>query len=163
LSNYDYTTPGSYFVTVCVQRRACVLGDIVDGDVELSDVGHMVQTHLKLAVDRYPSVELDAFVLMPNHLHVIFNIGWATGENQDGISLSRVMNWFKSATTNEYIRHVKTGDWPRFPGTFWQVDYHDHIVRDQEDLDRIREYIVGNPGRWELDAEFAPNCRGFSE
>lgn len=129
----------------------------------LTAVGRMVETHLALVVDRYPGIELDAFVLMPNHLHAIFNIGWATEENQEGISLHRVMNWFKSATTNEYIRRVKTENWPRFPGTFWQVDYHDHIVRDQRDLDRIREYIVGNPGKWELDTEYSPICRGFSE
>ena len=163
LPTYDYTTPGSYFVTVCIQRRACVLSEIVDGEVDLSDVGRMVQTHLRLAVDRYPGVELDTFVLMPNHLHAVFNIGWATGENQEGISLSRVMNWFKSATTNEYIRRVKAESWPRFPGTFWQDNFHEHIVRDQGDLDRIREYIVGNPGKWELDSEYFPICRGFSQ
>ena len=122
----------------------------------------MVPNHLELAVDRYPGVELDIFVLMPNQLHAIVNIGWATGENPDCISLPRVMNWFKSATTNEYIRRVKTESRPRFPGTFWQANYHEHVVRGQEHLDRIREYIVGNPGKWELDTEYSPTCRGFA-
>jgi REP element-mobilizing transposase RayT len=163
LPTYDYTTPGSYFITVCVQQRACVLSDIVDGEVNLSVVGRMVEMHLSLVVDRYPDVELDTFVLMPNHLHAVFNIGWTTGENPERISLSRVMNWFKSATTNEYIRRVKAENWPRFPGTFWQINYHEHIVRDQADLDRIRQYIAGNPGKWELDTEYSPTCAGFPE
>jgi REP element-mobilizing transposase RayT len=162
LPAYDYTSPGSYFITVCIQQRACVLSDIVDGEVELSDVGRMVATPLGLAVDRYLGVELDASVLMPNHLHAIFNIGWTTGDGGERTSLFRVMNWFKSATTNEYIRRVKAGNWPRFPGTFWQANYHEHVVRDQRDLERIREYIVGNPGKWELDTEYSPICRGFS-
>lgn len=189
LPAYDYAAVGTYFVTVCVQNRSCVLGRIQEGEVRLSPVGEMVEIHLQLAMDRYAGVDLDMHVLMPNHLHALINIGWTSdrglaGESgSDGRhrglqlrcddvvskdaaaaarpSLYRVMQWFKSATTNEYIRRVKNDGWPRFPGKLWQPNYYEHVVRDQSDLDRIRTYIVNNPGQWEEDTEYSSVCRGF--
>jgi putative transposase len=189
LPEYDYATPGTYFVTVCVQNRACVLGEVDHGEIHLSSVGEMIESHLWMAIDRYADVELDMYALLPNHVHALINIGWSvkaelssvTGtEGRHGglqlriesigggelaepkpTSLDRVMQWFKSATTNEYIRRVKVDSWPRFPGKLWQVNYYEHVVRDQFDLDRIRTYIVSNPGKWEDDTEYSPICRGI--
>lgn len=189
LAKYDYATTGSYFVTICVQNRACVLGDIARGEPRLTAVGDMVERHLLLAVDRYPAVELDSYVIMPNHLHVLINIGWdkdslpGIGDSNIGrhgglqlrgeeavpqehlveqnASLPRIVQWFKSATTNEYSRCVRTNGWSRFPGRLWQPNYYEHVIRDDRDLDRVRQYIANNPGAWEEDTEFSPICRGF--
>lgn len=137
----------------------------------------MIQKHLYLAMDRYPNIELDTHVIMPNHLHALDNFGWSVEaashhscpepgrhgglQLRDAVSLSRVVQWFKSATTNEYMRRVRAGGWPRFPGKLWQPNYYEHIVRDQYDLDRIRTYIAGNPGKWEQDTEYLRTCPGF--
>ena len=72
---YDYATSGTYFVTVCVQNRACILGNISDGESHLSPAGTMVENHLYLAMDRYPDVEPDAHIVMPNHLHALIRFG----------------------------------------------------------------------------------------
>ena len=69
--------------------------------------------------------------------------------------LSQVMQWFKTMTTNAYIRGVKNDGWRPFPGKLWQRSFHDRIVRDRDELDRIRRYIVNNPARWEEDNEYA--------
>jgi len=173
LPAFDYSTPGTYFVTICVQNRACILGDVVDGETVLSSVGHLAAIHLQMAADRFNDVELDAHVIMPNHVHLLLNLGWNVGAPLEPVraeteapmpmptSLDRIVHWFKSATTNEYIRRVRSEGWRRFPGTLWQRNYYEHIVRDQSDLDRIRTYIANNPAKWEMDTEYLPECRGF--
>jgi REP element-mobilizing transposase RayT len=107
---------------------------------------------------RFPSVGLDAYVVMPNHLHGIVVI--EGGEPQHGdavgverVSLSRIVQWFKSATTNDYQRGVTMDGWEPFAGRLWQRNYYEHVVRDETDLDRIRWYIMENPARWAEDDE----------
>jgi REP-associated tyrosine transposase len=68
-------------------------------------------------------------------------------------SLQKVIQWFKTMTTNEYIRGVKAGSWPSFNGRLWQRNYYEHIIRDEDSLNRIRQYIVNNPTRWAFDRE----------
>jgi REP element-mobilizing transposase RayT len=63
------------------------------------------------------------------------------------------MQWFKTMTTNEYIRCVKTHAWPLFDGRLWQRNYYEHVIRSEESLNRIRQYILDNPARWEFDRE----------
>jgi len=69
----------------------------------------------------------------------------------DKPSLSRIVQWFKTMTTNEYIRGVKQYAWPEFPGHFWQRNYHEHVIRDDADSNRIRQYIANNPAQWDRD------------
>jgi REP element-mobilizing transposase RayT len=69
------------------------------------------------------------------------------------------VQWFKTMTTNEYIRDVKQKDWPPFHRRLWQRNYYEHIIRDEGSLDRIREYIVSNPARWDLDRENPVDAR----
>jgi len=70
-----------------------------------------------------------------------------------GAPLPSIMQWFKTMTTNEYISGVKTLDWPAFRGQLWQRNYYEHIVRNEESLNRIRQYIIDNPIRWDSDRE----------
>jgi REP element-mobilizing transposase RayT len=96
---------------------------------------------------RFPHVELDDVILMPDHMHAII---WLTeaGENESLIKLGSVIQAFKSLTTNVYGRGVRERGWPPFDRKLWQPGYFEHIIRDDRSLERHREYIVGNPVRW---------------
>ncbi len=77
-------------------------------------------------------------------------------DNDGAVALAHVIQWFKTMTTNEYIRKVKQNDWPPFPGRLWQRNYYDRIIRSDAELNRIRDYIVQNPATWDTD-ELNPN------
>jgi putative transposase len=78
------------------------------------------------------------------------------------IALPKIIQWFKTMTTNEYIRGVKQNNWSPFDGKLWQRNYYDHVIRNEKSLDRIREYIYNNSLRWHLDKE-NPNSKGEDE
>jgi len=142
------------------------LGKISEGDLRLSEAGLMVAREWQHLSLRFPSTVLDYSVVMPNHFHGIFVIE-TKAQPEAGVSppddavtfgtepgsLSRIMQAFKSLTTNRYIKGVKELDWPPFVNRLWQRNYWEHVVRDDEDLNRIRNYIQTNPQRWELDRE----------
>jgi REP element-mobilizing transposase RayT len=149
---HDYASPGSYFVTVCIDRRACLLGEIQDGEMHLSHAGVVIDSWWRTIPNRYSSVELDAMIVMPNHLHGVIHIG-TDPEVAAPPSLPKVMHWFKSRSTYDYILGVRMEGWPRFPGTLWQDTYYDRIVRSDRELERIRTYIEANPAKWAEDEE----------
>jgi putative transposase len=166
LQGYDYTLGGAYFVTICTQDREYLFGEIVDSEMRLSEIGRVVEEEwIKTATVR-KNVGLDAFVVMPNHIHGIVVIvdedkpidvgaqrrcaptplGVAAG------SLGAIIRSFKSVVTKRtnQIRDTRSV-------CVWQRNYHEHIIRDDKDLDRIRLYIVDNPANWETDQENT-NC-----
>jgi len=200
LPNYDYSRPGAYFVTICVQGRTCLFGDVVDGEMRLNDAGVMVNRWYNELMRKFDDIACDAWMCMPNHVHfIVINTGHACphddsvgadlcvrpvfhtspvmGEHMDwsktgehvgsfktvehvgsfktgehvGSPLRRVVQWFKTMSTNEYIRGVKQQGWQPFFGRLWQRNDWEHIVRDESELNRIREYIASNPVRWEMD------------
>jgi REP element-mobilizing transposase RayT len=153
LRDYDYSTPGDYFVTICTARRDCLFGDVNDGQVVLSTAGLMVESWWHSIPRRFPTVLLEDIVVMPNHLHGIVELGACAESEADHAlpSLSDIMYWFKSITTNDYILGVRTLNWPAFPGKLWQERYHDHIIRSETALNKIRDYIAANPSQWEND------------
>jgi REP element-mobilizing transposase RayT len=146
LPGYDYSQHGAYFVTVCVQRRRWLFGDITDDQMHLSPAGQMVARYWERVSNHFPAVDLDVFVVMPNHLHAILLL-----EDDRIVSLPAVLQWFKITTTNAYSRGVREEGWLPFEGKLWQRSYHDHIIRDADDLNRIREYVLYNPTRWQDD------------
>jgi len=173
LKGYDYAQAGAYFVTICTQKRASAFGCVDDGDVRLNDAGRMVRAVWETLPDRFPGMELDAFVVMPNHMHGIIVI---PGRGESGIrpddsrqpdsgdhkdrpcgtmagSLGRIIQAFKSTTTHEYVMGVRRRGWVPFHGRLWQRNYYDHVIRNERKLDKIREYIATNPLRWALDRE----------
>ena len=176
LRKYDYSQSGVYFVTICTQNKKCFLGNIVNDEMVLNDAGQMVESIWSELPERFPHVKLDEFVIMPNHFHgtVVFRTGEscvrpATGEQSTGEhkvrpygtlsgTLGRIMQAFKSITTHKYIAGVKQKQWPPFPGKLWQRNYYEHIVRDENELNDIRKYIMDNPKKWDLDRE-NPNAR----
>jgi putative transposase len=170
LRGYDYTQPGAYFVTICTQNRACLFGEVVCGKMQSNDAGRMVQTVWKEIPVYYAGVAIDAFVVMPNHIHGIIvlvgaapcgrprlevpALGQARGPASTiAISLPDVVHRFKTMTTKHYADGVKQRGWPPFPGQLWQRNYYEHIIRDEQSLNRIRQYIADNPAQWALDRE----------
>ena len=265
LKGYDYSQAGAYFVTICTQGRACLFGEVVDGEMRLNDAGRMVVAEWERLPALFPNVVLDAFVVMPNHIHGIVILtdpaddatdgataigatigGATTGRAATGGATTRVapttagddatpvgaglvpalstmarddaipvgaglvpapstaqsvpapstpapstpatpapapstpatpapappvpapptpapsvpaptlgdvIGAFKSRVTVEYIRGVKTFGWTPFDRRLWQRNYYEHIIRNEEALNRIRRYIVENPIRWAFDRE----------
>jgi REP element-mobilizing transposase RayT len=134
LSCHDYATPGAYFVTVCAARRGPVFGRLHGETVVLDAVGSIVAAQLAGVADRLPGVSLDAWIVMPDHLHAIVLL------EQGRSRLGSVVGAVKSGSTRESRAH-------RAPGRLWQRGYYDHVVRDEADLERVREYITTNPVR----------------
>jgi putative transposase len=169
LKDYDYAQAGAYFVTIVVQDRKCLFGEVVDGVVRLNDAGLMVQAVWEDLPSHYAGIDPDALVVMPNHIHGIIALlgtgprATPTSEGQPQrvaptrnaakMSLSDVIHRFKTLTTKRYIEGVKRFLWASFATRFWQRNYFEHIIRDEESLQRIRQYIHENPARWIFDRE----------
>ena len=154
LRGYDYSSAGAYFVTMCAQNRELLFGDIVEGSMILNGAGMMVQTVWDEIPSHYPGIEIDEFIVMPNHLHGIIIIVGAAPRGRPGsgqLSLPDIAHRFKSMTTKRHVDGVKQNGGRAFPGKLWQRNYWEHIVRNESGLNRIREYIRNNPARWESD------------
>ena len=160
LPGYDYSRPGAYAVTVCAYLKRSVFGEIVEGEVILNEVGQMVQDTWEQIPGRYPGCGLDAFVVMPNHVHGIVLItaaptltGQARGPAPTTLSLPDLVHRFKSLTTARYREGVVTHGWRALDGKLRQRNYYEHIIRNDYELEKMREYIATNPVRWETDWE----------
>ena len=289
LKGYDYSQAGAYFITICTQDRACLFGKVVNGEMRLNDAGRMVLAEWNMLPERFPHVVLDAFVVMPNHVHGIVvitnpatddtattaptivgtglvpapnagtmgavpdagtmgavpNAGTMGAVPDDGAmgaapdagamgaapdagtmgaapddgamgavpdagtmgaapdtgattrvaptaativgtglvpapddgattrvaptvgdivaptvgdivapTVGDIVGAFKSRVTVEYIRGVKTSGWPPFRGRLWQRNYYEHIIRNEIELNKIRQYIINNPLNWEKDDNY---------
>lgn len=221
LKTHDYAAPGAYFVTICVQHLANLFGQIHDGEMQLNEAGQAIDRWWHEIPEKFPTVDVDAWVVMPNHVHGIIVITQGAGtpvgtgtptrsqpnamrldgrgtptcvppdamhssqmpqnamrsqsdardialaantgadtrvcpyrDGDAGLSLpslGRVVQWFKTMTTNEYIRGVKCGAWSPFEKRLWQRNYYEHIIRNEQDWARIRNYVANNPARWIQD------------
>ena len=173
LREFDYATGGAYFVTACVQGREYLFGEVVDGAMMLNDAGRMIEAIWCKLPSRYPGIEIDVHMVMPDHFHGILFLSGGRGEpcvrpmgqngrNNQGDhkdrpygtapnSLGRIVQAFKSLTTNAYICGVEQTNWSPFPGRLWQRNYFERIIRDDDELRRLRDYVAGNPGRWGVD------------
>ncbi len=165
LKDYDYSQAGAYYVTINVQNRECLFGKIVNYEMELNDAGMMIEEQWNALLERFPDLELDIYQIMPNHFHGIVVVGAAfmaaldtnISENKADTrpvpTLGDIVGAFKSVTTHEYILGVDNKNWTRFYKRLWQRNYYEHIVCDEADLERIRDYIQSNPADWDEDEE----------
>ena len=166
LKEFDYAEPGAYFVTIVTQDRSCLFGDILNGQMQLSRAGEAVTRWWLELARKFTTVETDEFVVMPNHCHGIIviidppvgadlRVGPPTARTgaHIGAPLPMIVQWFKTMSTNEYMRGVKNLGWTPLRGRLWQRNYYEHIIRGEESLNRIRQYILDNPARWEFDRE----------
>jgi len=185
LPGYDYTQPGGYYVTIVTHGREPVLGAVVDGTVVLATPGVIVQQTWRDLPHHFANVMLDEFVIMPNHVHGIVMItdgirikpdmmdgncrGEASGNDITGEpthimpdasplphgtqrgSLGAILQNFKSISARRINAMQNTSGQP-----FWQRNYHEHVIRNETDLQIIRQYIHDNPSKWELDEENQP-------
>lgn len=189
LKGFDYSQTAAYFITICTHNRECFLGEVVDGTMILNEIGKMVKT-IWDELPHYFSMELDAFVIMPNHLHGIIIVGaqfiapsfqrWPKesllhGTEKNPIdqnlankkqgTMNREQGAMNSAPTRlgKIVRTFKALCTclirKKQFGFGWQRNYHEHIIRNENDLNRIREYIAFNPARWAEDEENPLNVK----
>lgn len=181
LRGYDYTQAGSYFITICVRDRLCIFASIVNDEVRLSSVGKVVADCWAAIPAHFGNAELDAFVVMPNHLHGVVVLESdvvaegtacrAPTERVEGFgapvtgSIPTIVRSFKSAVTKAINDDPRRGTacrafladflGPIPPGripSFWQRNYHEHIIRDERVLNRLRSYVAANPALWDDDS-----------
>jgi putative transposase len=163
LPTFDYSLPSAYSITICVQNRICLFGQIKHGQLHLNAAGEMAEKWWRRLPEKFPSVRIDEFVVMPNHFHGIVFLFESNNETRNDtgghvgppLHLHRIVQWFKTMTTNEYFRGVKEHRWEDVPNRLWQRSFHDHILRSESDLAKHRNYILQNPANWETDEEYA--------
>jgi len=160
LKDYDYTQEGAYFVTICTHGHKCLFGGIVNGKMRLNSFGEIVHNEwISTAIVRN-NVAIDAFIVMPNHLYGIIIVndpnirrGDPAGRPYTPIphgppsnSIGAMVGQFKSLATKRInaLRHT--------PGNrIWQRNYYEHVIRNEADLNEIRQYILDNPVQWDKD------------
>ncbi len=173
MAGFDYASEGAYFVTICIQNRECLLVP--------ETIRTMVKKSWDDLSVRFPQILLDEFVIMPNHIHGIVFImdnpvcrGESCirprsirpnpdhpeeGDHKDRPygtrvgSIGRMIQAFKSITTHHYTTGIKQRDWPSFQKRLWQRNYYERIIRNDEELNHIRQYIRDNPKNWHQDPE----------
>lgn len=151
LKGYDYSSPGTYFVTLCTHQRECLLGTVEDSQPRLSETGRMVQAAWNSLPGRFASVGLDAAVVMPNHVHGILVVTRQRAGTSPAPASGTVVGTFKSLTTREYLARARQENRTFQTGKLWHRNYFEHIIRDEDEMNRIREYIRQNPARWAED------------
>ena len=153
---WDYSSPGAYFVTICTKGMQCWFGDVFDGRMQLSPLGGIVAEEWRKTEQIRPTVTLDKWTVMPNHLHGIVVINEipsvvettrrvvSTRKTLKPNSVGSIIGQFKSAST----KRIHASGYPEFA---WQPRYYDHIIRNEKSFNKIREYIANNGVRWEFD------------
>jgi REP element-mobilizing transposase RayT len=150
LREYDYSSPGMYFITICVKNKQHLLGKIVGcGDFDapkmiLSEFGQVLDRYINLMGEKYPHIEIDKYVIMPNHFHFILHTkdykngasGTAAPYNND---MSKFVSLLKRYCNREFGKNI------------WHRSFHDHIIRNENDYEKIWEYIDTNIIRWKED------------
>ncbi len=158
LPGYNYSQPGAYFVTICTHNRACLFGEIVNGKMIVNSMGQVATSCWEEIPAHHPYITQDAFVIMPNHVHGILYINLQSGENVGANdyspytsrptgtskSLGSVVRGFKIGVTKWVRQNTKTK-------TLWQRGFYEHIIRNDDDLNMVREYILANPENWKRD------------
>ena len=172
LPAYDYAQAGAYFVTMVTHQRQCLFGEIVGGQMWLAAYGQVVSEQwLRSALVR-DEIELDAFIVMPNHIHgIVIRRAQPSGVGAHGCtplpssppyrpprSLGSLVAGFKSAATKR-INEIRG----MLGIPVWQRNYYERVIRDDEELNRIRQYTVDNPAHWEEDRENPNNVGAIRE
>ena len=178
LKGYDYAQEGAYYVTIVTWRREFLFGEIVNGEIMLSRYGEIVQKWWEEIPVHFANVETGAFVIMPNHVHGIIYIfeerrGTVSVPKDDGVNtilqnndmsdenlgggtpplrmptLGQIIAYFKYQSTKEMNKVENTGTVTKF----WQRNYYEHVIRNENDLQNKTDYIESNPLLWDEDDE----------
>ena len=158
--NFDYASERAYFITICTYDRICLFGKVVDREMDLNPIGEIVAKAWARTRDLRPNVEVDVFTVMPNHLHGIlvieasgakFNGIPSTGLKSPSQTIGSIVRGFKDSVVRE-VGEAGLGGMG-----MWQRNYYEHIIRNRESYERIADYIIHNPERWEEDRFYQAN------
>ena len=163
LNNYDYSSGGAYFITICTQNRQCVLSRIVGrglapaeinkgkglapaeaNKVEHTLFGKIAEQQLLLLTERYPNLIIDSYIIMPNHIHAVLILNCESAGASPRPTIMDVVCTYKSLTTRECRKNG-------FNEKLFQTSFYDHIIRNREDYEEHLKYIYKNPTNWHLD------------
>ena len=149
LKNYDYSTDGAYFVTICTQNRRCILSDVVGrglapAETVYTQYGEIAHRQLLLLEQRYDFLKISEYIIMPNHIHIIFVLENKTAGASPRPTIMDIVCAYKSLTTRE----CKTRG---FQGRLFQTSFYEHIIRSEKDYQECAKYIDENPTDWKLD------------
>jgi len=151
LKQYDYSSAGAYFVTICTESRRQILSYIVGGDVldapknvELSPYGEIAEKYINQLNDFYDDVKIDRYVIMPNHIHIMLFVSGngasrTSPPTRQHSAVSQFVSTFKRFCNKEYGKNI------------WQRNFYDHIIRNREDYEEHIKYIYENPMKWYYD------------
>lgn len=144
-AGYDYSKEGWYFVTVCIKGMKEWFGECAGGEMGLNLAGRVVERQISWLSEQYEYVEIDEYIVMPNHVHMILVIrrGGINPARTDTLGLSEIVRRMKARSSCE-IRKIESG-------FQWHRSFYDRVIRDDQELAHIREYIRNNPGNWKLD------------
>jgi REP element-mobilizing transposase RayT len=167
LKNWNYAAPGLYFVTVCTWQALCSLGTVRNQAVRLSPAGQIIAEEWQRTAQVRPNVGLDAWIIMPNHVHGILAIKYAVETPQvetpqpGGATTTNATHW-KPGVLGAIIGQFKSRCTKRIwalgdTGFRWQARFYDHIIRTPQALANIRRYIENNPAQWENEKPALPD------
>ena len=159
LQNFDYSTNGAYFITICTHNKECILSNIVGEGlcalpkINLNPIGEEIEKSINYINDYYDNIKIVKHIIMPNHIHLLIEINNRTGEHGDSPNkemfdftgghgdppLQSIVGQLKSYTTHKYGKQL------------WQRSYYDHIIRNEEDYLNVWEYINNNAKKWTED------------
>ena len=160
LPDYDYSSPGAYFVTICTHDRRCLLSRITVGALHeapavfLTEIGQIVKDFLEILPSRYPDLAVEHYVIMPNHIHLLLRFDaeralreapLRDGENRS--LLAKAIGFLKMNSSKR--THQKYPDLP-----LWQRSFHEHVIRNEHDYREIWEYVDANPAKWAEDCYY---------
>ena len=147
LSDYDYSLPGYYFITFCTEEREPLLGRVVECDEQAEVLLSLYGQAAKEAIERipqcYPGVRVDKYVIMPNHVHLLLVLE-STDDPERIPTISRIVQQLKGVITKRLGKNI------------WQIHFHDHVIRSEQDYREIWQYIDNNPTKWSLDRYYTP-------
>lgn len=169
LKGFDYSSSAAYFVTICTRNRECILGEIIDGIMNLNEMGKIAYKVWDGIQSHFKKVELGCYVIMPNHVHGVIKIldEDSVGRRyicdlQEGINLKYqklpvIISNYKAEVTRQIHKKYPESKFR------WQPSYHDRIIRSERELANIQRYVVYNPVKWDEDPENGNYLNGLTE
>ncbi|MBQ5648768.1 MAG: transposase [Clostridia bacterium] len=162
LKNFDYSTNGAYFITICTQNRRKILsivgGDVLDAPctINLLPYGIIADKYINQLNDFYENIEIDSYVIMPNHIHILMRIlNEDSNASNDGASRTSpptiVSQSRQHSTVSSFVSTFKRFCNKEYGTNIWQRHFYDHIIRNLEDYRKHKNYILENPRHWHLD------------
>ena len=169
MREYDYSQEGGYFLTICSWQKECLFGDVINEESRLNELGIIVKEYFMSISNRFLNVAIDRLVIMPNHIHVIITISNSVGVSNVGVIhelplqqepliryrkqrrqmlLPKIVGWLKMNSARAINNIRDTSGRP-----VWQRNYYERVIRNEKELNKIREYITNNPLQWHLDEE----------